>query len=160
MSPDSNDTDAYTNNCIEDTLYPHSQKYTFSKGSKKIVLDLSKPENVEQQQLFLEQGYTQSLFPVSKPGKTYRDESELRNTDLKWDTVIKKEQTFLGKSLLNPFITIHAMARNGFENKPVKYFIAITIKAPKYKGSLYDGILQTYNRLEPIEIRGINRIRV
>ena len=65
VSPDSNDTDAYTNNCIEDTLYPHSQKYTFSKGSKKIVLDLSKPENVEQQQLFLEQGYTQSLFPVS-----------------------------------------------------------------------------------------------
>lgn len=160
VSPESNDSDAYTNNCIEDTFYPHSQKFTFAKGKIKKHLDLFVPENVIKQSELLNQGYTQSFMPDSKPGKTFKDESELRNTDLKWDTVIKKSQKMRGTSLANPFITVHAMARNGFENKPIKYFIAITIEAPRYKGSLYDNIIHAYNRLEPIKIRNISRARV
>lgn len=160
VSPETNDSDAYTNNCIEDTFYPHSQKFTFKKGKHKKPLDLSIPENIIKQSDLLNQGYTQSSMPDSKPGKIFKDESELRNTDLKWDTVIKKSRNMKGTSLSNPFITIHAMARNGFDNKPIKYFIAITIEAPRYKGSLYDNIIHTYNRLEPIKIRNIGHPRI
>lgn len=160
VSPENNDSDAYTNNCIEDTFYPHSQKYTFTKNRKKISLDLSKPENVALQNELLNEGYSKSFMPDSKSGKTYKDESELRNTDLKWDTVIKKHQSMRGYSVFDPFLTVHAMSRNGFENKPIKYYIAITIEAPKYKGSLYNGILRTYSRLEPIQVRNITRVKV
>ena len=59
----------------------------------------------------------------------------------------------------NPFITVHAMTRNGYTNKSIKYFIAITIEAPTYNGNLYDGILRAYDRLKPIEIRNINRLQ-
>lgn len=51
-------------------------------------------------------------------------------TDLKWDTIMKKRQ-------------LHAIDRNGHAQH-IQYHVAISIEAPKYAGSLYDAILQTY----------------
>ena len=65
-----------------------------------------------------------------------------------------------GSSLLNPAITLHAIARNGFGNAKLRYFAAVSIEAPRYIGSLYDAILQNYKNLTPIEIRNVNRIMV
>ena len=64
------------------------------------------------------------------------------------------------RSLFDPALTLHAIGRNGFENEEIRYFVVITIDAPKYKGSLYDLILQTYNNLVPIEVRNINRLMI
>ena len=60
--------------------------------------------------------------------------------------------------LLNPFISLHAIGRDEYEHEKIKYFVVITLDVPKFDGSLYDQILQTYNNLVPIQIQNTNRI--
>lgn len=167
VAPYANDPDAYTNNCIEDVFVPHARTFNFYKKdrrTKKIInkkkLNLLKPNDDAKSKALIDEGYFRSDFPVSHPTKRYWNESDLRATDFKWDTVIKKVQTMRGSSLFNPALTLHAIDRNGFNAQHIQYYAAITIEAPKYVGSLYDIALQTYQYLTPIEIRNVNRIMV
>lgn len=162
VDPCANDVDAYTNNCIEDTFYPHDTTFNFSKHgeSRSIKLNLMNPNQNKRADELMKIGYKRSTLPVSKSAKRFASETELRNNNLKWDTIIRKSQRMRGSSLLNPFITLHAMSRNDFEDINIKYFVAVQVKAPNYNGSLYDAILQENRNLSPIEIRNINRIMV
>jgi hypothetical protein len=167
VAPYANDPDAYTNNCIEDVFFPHDMTFKFYKRdstTREIIstkkLNLFKPKDVTEAKVLFEQGYYRSEFPASHPVKHSWNESYLRATGFKWDTVIKKSQRMRGSSLLNPALTLHAIDRNGFNAQQIQYYVAITIEAPKYAGSLYDTILQTYQNLTPIKIRNINRIMV
>ena len=161
VDPCYNDPDAYTSNCIEDTFVPHDMIFNFTKKNfKNFKLNLTKTEDVEKAKDLLNNGYQRSEYPVSHPAKKYWDEIDLRNNDLKWDTVICKNQIMRGSSLLNPFLSLHAIGRNEFDQSYVKYFVAVSISAPKYNGSLYDKVLQTYKNLAPIEVRNIQRIMV
>lgn len=167
VAPYVNDPDAYTNNCIEDVFVPHDMTFSFYKKdgrTRRIIstkkLNLFKPADVTKAKALIDEGYYRSDFPVSHPTKHSWNESELRATDFKWDTVIKKMQRMRGSSLLNPALTLHAIDRNGFGAQHIQYYAAITVEAPKYVGSLYDTVLQTYQNLTPIEIRNVNRIMV
>jgi hypothetical protein len=161
VNPNVNDPDAYTNNCLEDTFYPHELTFCFRKeGFKDFKLNLLKAESYEKMGTLLSNGYSKSDLPVSKPSKKSWAETELRSNDFKWDTVIKKNVNMHGKSLLNPFVTIHAIGRNGYVDENIRYYAAISINANNYRGSLYNEILQTYRNLAPIEIRQTNRIMV
>ena len=167
VAPYANDPDAYTNNCIEDVFIPHDMTFNFYKKdrtSRKIVstkkLNLFKSEDVNKAKALIDDGYYRSEFPASHSSKHSWNEVDLRLTDLKWDTVIKKCQRMRGSSLLNPALTLHAIDRNGFNAQNIQYYVAVTIDAPKYAGSLYDSILQSYQNLTPIEFRNINRIMV
>lgn len=159
VAPYSNDPDAYTNNCLEDVFSPHSMVYSFTKRGKapqKInLLDASKIPLVR---LLIDSGYKQSSVPVSHPAKKVWDEDDLRNVDLKWDTIIHKEVTMRSSSLFDPTLTLHALGRNGFEAEEIRYYVAVTVDAPRYEGNLYDSILQTYQNLTPIEVRSISRL--
>lgn len=160
VNPDINDVDSYTCSGIEDTFYPNSKKFTYrKKGKKSEHINELEEDSQKRIKKLSDEGYTCSLLPDSKPAKTYRGENELRNNDLKWDTVIKKTITMRSKSLYMPFLTIHAMSRNG-NTDPVHYFMAVTIEALGYNGSLYDEILRTYPQLEQIRMRNVNRVRV
>lgn len=159
VAPYANDSDAYTNNCLEDTFYPHAMTYNFSKkGLKTERINFLK--DMGQVELLLNRGYKQSNLPVSHPAKTAWTEDELRTMELKWDTIIHRGVRMRSSSLLNPFLTLHAMGRNGFETNDIRYYVVITIDAPRYEGSLYDSVLQTFQNLTPIQIRDIHRIRV
>ena len=159
VSPNANDPDAYTNNCIEDVFYPHSMKFNFAKtGETTRTINLL--EGLALAKELIENGYKKSALPVSHPAKTSWDESDLRVTELKWDTVIRKTVRMRSNSLFDPTLILHAMGRNGFESKPLSYNVIVTINAPKYKGNLYDAVLQTYRNLSPIEIRAESRIVV
>lgn len=166
VDPYANDPDAYTNNCIEDVFIPHEMTYSFFKKNHltgKLMtkkLNLLKDDDVDKAKSLLDQGFRRSDFPVSHPTKQAWNEADLRASDFKWDTVIRKQQRMRGSSLLSPALTLHAVARNGFDAHEIKYYVAISVEAPKYLGSLYDAILQTYQNLVPIEIRSINRILV
>lgn len=167
VAPYVNDPDAYTNNCIEDVFVPHDMTFNFYKKdrrTKKIIstkkLNLFKSSDVTKAKALIDEGYYRSDFPASHSSKHSWNESDLRSTDFKWDTVIKKMQRMRGSSLLNPALTLHAIDRNGFNAQHIQYYAAITIEAPKYVGSLYDTVLQTYQNLTPIEIRNVNRIMV
>ena len=76
------------------------------------------------------------------------------------DTAIHKSVRMRSSSLLNPTLTLHSMGRNGFETEEIKHHVAITVDAPRYEGSLYDAVLQTYQNLAPIVIRNIGRLTI
>lgn len=161
VDPFAKDTDAYTNNCIVDVFVPHDMTFRFSKKkSRSYTLNLLKDDDLAKAKELMSIGYARSEFPVSHPAKKYWSESELRNSDFKWDTVIHRDLSMRGSSLLNPVLTLHAIGRNGFDISKFKYFVAITIEAKKYNGNLYDSILQSYQNLTPVEIRNVNRVMV
>jgi hypothetical protein len=121
-------------------------------------LNLLKTEDIAIARELINQGYIKSDLPVSRAAKRNFAEADLRNSDFKWDTIIRKDVRMRCKSLMNPFLSLHAIGRDEFEHEKIKYFVVISIDIPKYKGSLYDQILQTYNNLTPIKIQNVNRI--
>ena len=158
VNPNVNDPDAYTNNCIEDTFYPNDMNFNFRKGKGSATANLLTSEGREKAEKLLKQGYSRSDLPVSKPAKKRLREKELRNSDFKWDTIIRKNLTMRASSLMNPFLTLHAIGRDEYEHEKIRYYVAITIEVPKMKGSLYDNILQTYENLTPIHVQNVNRV--
>lgn len=158
VNPNLNDTDAYTNNCIEDTFYPNEMKFAFKKGKATKNLNLLKPEDVEIARMLISQGYSKSALPVSKSAKRNFREADLRNSDFKWDTIIRKDVSMRCSSLVNPFLSLHAIGRDEYEHERIKYFVVITVDVPNFKGSLYDNILHTYPNLTPISIQNVNRV--
>lgn len=161
VAPYGNDPDAYTNNCLEDVFSPHSMTYNYSKkGEKTIKINLLEATSGSRVQQLINNGYRQSAMPVSHPAKKVWDEEDLRAVDLKWDTVIHKSVTMFSRSLFDPALTLHAIGRNGFETTRIKYHVVITIDAPRYVGSLYDAVLQTYQSLSPIRIKNLSRFEV
>ena len=160
VNPNANDPDAYTNNCIEDTFYPHDMTFNFTKkGFKTKKLNLALTGKVEEAIQLMNQGYNKSELPVSKPAKKYFREEDLRNSDFKWDTIIKKNVSLRNSSLLNPFITLHAIGRDEYQHEKIRYNVVVTIDVPSYPGSLYDKILERYSNLTPITIRNIERVK-
>lgn len=158
VSPNLNDTDAYTNNCIEDTFYPNEMKFAFRKEGDIKKLNLLKEDDVKTARRLISQGYTRSDLPVSKPAKRNFREADLRNRDFKWDTIIRKKVSMRCSSLINPFLSLHAIGRDEYEYEKIRYFVVITVDVPKFKGSLYDNILHTYPNLTPISIQNVNRV--
>lgn len=160
VNPNIKDPDAYTNNCIEDTFYPHDMTFNFNKkGNKTIKLNLLKDGSVQKAEDIMNAGYSMSELPVSKPAKKNFKEADLRNSDFKWDTIIKKDVSMMTTSLLNPFLSLHAIGRDEYEHEKIRYNVVITMSVPKFRGSLYDSILQNYRNLAPIQIRNVNRIK-
>ena len=158
VNPNINDPDAYTNNCIEDTFYPNDMRFPFRKGTSEKKLNLLKDADIVVARELIKEGYIKSELPVSKSAKKHFAEADLRNSDFKWDTIIRKDVRMRCSSLLNPFISLHAIGRDEYEHEKIKYFVVITIDIPNFKGSLYDQILQTYDNLLPIQIQNVNRI--
>lgn len=159
VNPNLNDPDAYTNNCIEDTFYPNEMKFPFRKpGCSEKKINLLDPSGIDLARRLINEGYIKSDLPVSKPAKRNFAEADLRNNDFKWDTIMRKEISMYCSSLLNPFISLHAIGRDEFEHEKIKYFVVITVDVPNFKGSLYDHIVQIYNNLTPIQIQNVNRV--
>lgn len=158
VNPNINDSDAYTNNCIEDTFYPNDMRFPFRKGTREKRVNLFNEAELVVARELIKEGYIKSDLPVSKPAKKHFAEADLRNNDFKWDTIIRKEVRMRCSSLLNPFISLHAIGRDEYEHEKIKYFVVITIDIPKFNGSLYDKILQTYDNLLPIRIQNVNRV--
>ncbi len=159
VDPNSNDPDAYTNSCIEDVFSPHNMIYNFTKqGSASQKVNLLDEHGIERAKDLINSGYKRSSVPVSHAAKKVWREEDLRAVDLKWDTIIHKSVRMRSQSLFNPTLTLHAMGRNGFESRGMKYYVAVSVDAPKYKGSLYNAVLQTYQNLAPIEIRNVSRL--
>lgn len=154
------DTDGYTSNCIEDTFYPHKDKYEFFKGKTKKTINIE--DNKELIEELLQNGFTKPKFPKSRSGEMYKTEKE-RRQEFKWDTVVKREFSLKGNSLKNPFIILHAMERNIKENnQPIIYALSVKIKVKKYSGNLYSDIRTQYPNLLPLRVKEqiTNRIKI
>lgn len=142
------DPDGYTSSCIEDTFYPNSNKYKFTKvGEKPKIVDIEKDYEIGDQ--LIENGYQQSTFPVSD-SPIYLTEVE-RRENLQWDTVVRKNKSKRVSSLDKPFIVMHCIPRESGELDKLKFCVCVTLEYVNYDGDLYNDIIEEYPVLIPIE---------
>lgn len=146
----------YTESAIEDTFYPHDKKFKFTKGKKSRILNVT--TDIEEIQELITDGYSQSSLPTTSSTEQYQTELARRG-ELKWDTVVKKWKRMRVSSLENPFLVLHGMGRNGSSDR-IDYAVVVTISVPKYKGNLYEDILNEFRVLEPVEIRNRNQVMI
>lgn len=144
----------YTESAIEDTFYPHDQRFRLTRGQSQVTKNIV--EDAEEVQQFLDQGYQLSTLPVSKSTNYYHTE-QARRGELKWDTVVHRWIRMRSSSLRNPFLVLHGMGRNSGTDR-MDYALIVTFSAPRYQGSLYEDILAEYRALQLIQLRAVNEI--
>ncbi|MFI5201849.1 MAG: S8 family serine peptidase, partial [Candidatus Kapaibacterium sp.] len=162
LSPiDSRNPSDYTSCCIEDWLYPHSERYTFRppKGVKGSPVNLLLSEQRVEE--LLNEGWTKSEHPVSATSKYAIPERDLRSDSYKWETIVKKFAGKLEDSLHDPYLIVHADPRNGWHGL-VDFAVAITVSLPNYEGDLdlYALIRRQWSELIPIRLRTQAELRV
>lgn len=146
----------YTESAIEDTFYPHSKKYKFTKEGRSTTLHIE--NDVEEISRLLDEGWTKSLLPVSSSAEQFQTE-QARRGEMKWDTVMKKWKRMRFSSVERPSLVLHGLGRNGNAER-IDYAAIITISVPRYQGNLHEDILNEYSVLEPVFIRNSNEIMV
>lgn len=129
-SIDPQDPGSYTRSGLGVTFRPHSQKF-----AKEDAVD-AKPA---------------SFFKKS----AYDTEGTLRRDAQQWETVLHREQGFLGSSLHDPVFDVHYNARTGGGEaqhpERIRYALVVTIESPKTP-DLYDHVLRTFaGRLEALQ---------
>ncbi len=151
----------YTACCIEDTFYPNSEVYSFTRlgksGSEKSVRLHLQHEASEVKRL-LSEGWRKATMPVSASGNNYPSEVE-RRADYKWEPIVRRTKTKRANSLLDPFLVLHAIPRTSSPAR-LDYAAIVTISAPKSAVDLYDAVLRRYTALQPIRMRTQAEIRV
>lgn len=147
----------YTESAISDTFYPHDKKYNLTKKNFK-TLKYHIVNDEDAINTAINEGYKVGSLPVTSSPKQYQTE-QARRGELKWDTVVKKWKNMNVSSLENPFLVLHGMGRNG-SNDRIDYAVVMTISVPKYKGNLYEEILNEYKVLQPVGIRSKNEIMI
>lgn len=160
---DAKNTEDYTLSCIEDTFYPHEDKYTLSKlvhGKRKTKkVDVSNDTQIINEMLANGWALGNSPNTFSDFSNKYKTEEE-RKKNFKWDTVIKRRAPFNYSNLKNPYIILHAMDRYSHRSEFVNYAVAVTLNYVDCKEDVYDLTIKAYNRLEVAAIRTINEILV
>lgn len=151
----------YTSCCLEETFYPHSRKFTFTppKGSMGKERNLHLDEDKSTVAQLLKQNWKQSAYPLTASGNRYKTESERRAIDCKWEPIVRRTCSKQAGSLHEPFMTIHAIGRNGATER-FDYAVVVTLRAKRYVGDLYNDIRTIYSALSPIRLRTEAEIRV
>src|SRR5690606_6480518 len=146
----------YTQSAIEDTFYPHSRKFPYSLGSQRKIKHID--NDAAEITRLLAEGWRAGSLPASRSPVSYQTE-QARRGELKWDTVVRKQDSLRYTTLHNPFLVLHGLDRNdGIER--MDYAVVITLSAPRYQGNLYEDILAEYSQLEPIQVRDVNQIMI
>ena len=131
------DSDLYTNTCIEESFYPNSNVFSFTKDNEKSI-KLNIVEEPGQVNALLKMGYKQSKNPASDTAKR---RSELqRRLDYKWDTISKKNKGKKIDGVNDPFLIISALSRDDDDIRKVRFSVAVTVEMKKYNGNMYQDI--------------------
>lgn len=113
----------YTRAGLEPTFRPHDQK---RKDPKQVHAD------------------SNSFFGKTQSGMI---EDELRRDAWKWENCLHTSVTFMGKSLRNPVLDIHYIARQGGRNfapkEKLPYALVVSVHA-KHLGDLYNKVIRKY----------------
>lgn len=154
----------YTSCCLDDTFYTNANKYVFKTPKdhpgKARTRTLHLNKDSQEVQDLLESGWIQNNLPVTTSGNQYRDEESRRMIDCKWESVVRREKTGLtGKSIEKPFLSLHAIGRNGASDQ-FEYAVAVTLRARSFNGDLYAAIRQDFPALAPIRLRTEAETRV
>ncbi len=147
----------YTSCCLEDTFYPNESKFRFSAPSdwtgrpKQRILHVEKDK--DEAESLIAQGWKCSHTPVSDSGNQYRDELSRRKLDCKWESIVRRyKPNKPGKGIERPFLTLHAIGRNGASQR-FDYAVAVTLRAKTFSGDLYTVVRNEFPALAPIRLR-------
>lgn len=147
---DTKDSDLYTNSCIEESFYPNSDIYKFTNKEEKESIKVNIKLNPELADELKTLGYTQSLNPVCETGNR---KSEIdRRLEYKWDTISTKSKGKNSSGISNPFLIISALSRDDDDMQKIKFCVAVTVENKKYRGNMYEDILNKYKVLLPLEL--------
>lgn len=158
---DPNHPGDYTSCCLEETFYPHSKKFRFSppKGLTDKPQDLHLDDDATAIQRLLRNNWKRASFPLSESGNQYKTEDDRRAIDCKWEPVVRRHSSKFAKNIYDPFMTIHAIGRNGAKDR-FDYVVVVTLRASSYVGDLYTDIRTSFPALSPIRLRTEAEIRV
>jgi hypothetical protein len=146
---------------LEETFYPHSKKHLYSPkvgeagNGKKLHL----VNDAAEIKSLLKKGWRCASFPASESGNEYKDEADRRALDCKWEPVVRRTKSKLATSIFEPFMTMHAIGRNGAKDR-FDYVVIVTLRADKFDGDLYAEVRNEYPALAPIRLRTEAEIRV
>ena len=149
---DSLHAEDYMGLCLEDTFYPHSQRFSFTDPVTKSKKSLHVINDKDEAAAFLAAGRMKSNYPSTKSANDYRDETERRAIECKWEPLVRRNITMRGSGIDDPFLTLQAIGRNGV-NARVDYVAIVTIESKKFTGDLYSLVRQAYPTLNPIRVR-------
>ena len=152
----------YTTLCIQDTFYPNSQVFSFTKKDtlgKQKTRKLHIKEDAEEIKKLVVDGWRKPAFPTSESGNAYPTEHESRALDYKWEPIVRRSVPKKASSLHDPFLVLHAIPRHGATGR-LDYAAVVTISAPKFAGDLYDAVLRRFSALQPIRLRTETELRV
>lgn len=152
----------YTSCCIEDTFYPNSKVYKFSKKESGKLL--TKTKHIEKDAAEIAElkknKWKQADMPTSESGNRYpKGEDERRAHDFKWEPIVRHSVSKNADSIFDPFLILHAIPRNGAKEL-LDYAAVVTISAPKFNGDLYDLVIRRFTALQPIRLRTEAELRV
>lgn len=145
------DSDLYTNSCIEESFYPNSNIYNFTKKGVKKGIHINIVDNPQEVKRVEMLGYKKSMNPLSNTA-TRKSEIE-RRLEYKWDTISKKSKGKRVENIKDPFLIVSALSRDDNDVQKIKFCVAVTIENNKYNGNMYEDILNKYKVLVPIEIQ-------
>lgn len=152
----------YTTLCVQDTFYPNSLVFSFTKkdalGKQKTRKLHLKNDALEIKRLQGD-GWRKPAFPAPESGNTYATENESRTVDYKWEPIVRRSIGKMAKSFHEPFLVLHAIPRHGATGR-LDYAAVVTIAAPKLSGDLYDAVLRRFTALQPVRLRTQAELRV
>lgn len=156
---DANQASDYTRTCIEDTFYPHANRFKINppKGISDKARTLDLTGDVGEINRLLEQGWKRSEFPNSQSGNVHLTEAN-RRIDLKWESVVRRRVSKTIDAVQDPFLVLHAIPRGGMTGT-VDYAAVLSMKATD-EVDLYQAILQRNPALQPVRLRAETELRV
>ena len=150
----------YTSCCVEDTLYPDSQIFTFAEpvqNGKKRTLHLANDESEVAK--LLDAGWKKSTWPKSESGNTAVGEQERRKYDLKWESIVRRRLRKQEGNFADPILLLHAIGRRAVD-VAFDYVVVVTVEAKKFEGDLYAAIRNRFPALAPIRLRSEAETRI
>ena len=142
----------YTSLCLEDTFYPHSQRFNYTDPVTKAKKCLHILDDMDEVSTLIAAGRKKSTYPATKSANDYRDEVARRAIECKWEPLVRRDTRMLGSGVVEPFLTLQAIGRNGV-NTRVDYVAIVTIESKKFTGDLYSLVREAYPALNPIRVR-------
>lgn len=154
----------YTSMCLEDTFYPNCYRFTYSPPEASSCLGtkpraLHNKNDKEEIDALIAAGWRKSQLPVSDSGATYKTEGDRRASDLKWETIVRREKRKRAESIDEPFLVLHAIPRHGV-SEPLDYAVVVSVYAPAHNGDLYDAVRRAYPALLPVRLRTEVEVRI
>ncbi|WP_404364487.1 S8 family peptidase [Corallococcus coralloides] len=152
--------DEYALGGLEIKFRPHSDEYYFSEPTKRgedregerVLVNIH--QEAARARELTRLGWKKSVLPASDTPTGGKKEQYLREVDGKWETVVRDHRGKMPGGLSEPMLTLVVLGRRSWDKKDkeikARYAAVLTVDAPKYKGDLYQAVVRSFPKLQPL----------